>query len=307
MNISPEHYAVFKGGSRTYFNSSIFFPPEIRRDVFLLYGFVRTADDFVDRTPQDADGFLRFREAYETAREGTPAGDPIIDSFVELSARCGFEPSWADAFLRSMEMDLRKRVYPVLDETLEYIYGSAEVIGFFMASIMRLPRAAFRSAARLGRAMQYINFIRDIDEDNRLGRRYLPVDGWKLASLDEEEAKRRPDEFRDFLRSQIGLYRRWQCEAEDGFRFLPRRYRVPVKTASDMYGWTAARIDADPFLVYRKKVKPGRARILRQVLFNALSCAGGMRTGAGLRGNGEAVPVADDPAEGEAELEGDGK
>ncbi|HEQ72648.1 MAG TPA: phytoene/squalene synthase family protein, partial [Spirochaetia bacterium] len=74
------HTAVFKKGSTTYFNSSLFFPEKVRRDVFILYGFVRTADDFVDRIPQNGEGFRRFVKKYRAARAGTPAGDVIIDT-----------------------------------------------------------------------------------------------------------------------------------------------------------------------------------------------------------------------------------
>ncbi|MFP4301728.1 MAG: squalene/phytoene synthase family protein, partial [Spirochaetaceae bacterium] len=61
------HYETFKSGSKTYFNSSVFFPRDVREDVFVLYGFVRVADNYVDQVPQDAEGFYEFRRAYEKA------------------------------------------------------------------------------------------------------------------------------------------------------------------------------------------------------------------------------------------------
>ena len=64
---------VFRNGSRTYFTSSLFFPPEMRRDVLDLYGFVRVADNYMDAIPQDARGFEAFCESYRRALEGLPS------------------------------------------------------------------------------------------------------------------------------------------------------------------------------------------------------------------------------------------
>ncbi len=271
MKIDSVHYETFKKGSKTYFNSSIFFPPEVRKDVFILYGFVRVADNFVDAVPPDAESFYAFRDKYRRALGGQRSGDVIVDDFVELMKRKEFKPEWADAFLRSMEMDLEKSEYDTLDETLEYIYGSAEVIGLFMASILGLPEESFYAARMLGRSMQFINFIRDIEEDLELGRRYIPLTGSTLSSLRQEETAAHPDEFIRFHRMQIDLYKKWHAEAEKGYTFIPRRYLVPIKTAEDMYMWTAEKIAEDPFIVYKKKVKPSKPRIILRIIRNTVT------------------------------------
>lgn len=269
---------VFKAGSTTYFNSSLFFPAAMRTEVFALYGFVRVADNLVDAVPQDADGFYRFRDAYRGAWAGHPAGDPIVDDFVALSRRLSFDPAWAEAFLTSMEADLSKRFYHTEEETLAYIYGSAEVIGLFMAGIMRLPEEAWPAARRLGRAMQFINFIRDVAEDAGFGRRYLPLerDGRRLLDVPDDWrptrdwAQANPLAWAAYLHGHLERYAAWQAEAEAGYAFIPRRPRVAVRTAGDMYNWTAARIAEQPLVVFERKVKPRRWRILAQALWNAL-------------------------------------
>jgi phytoene synthase len=274
----PLHREIFKSGSKTYFNSSLFFPTDVRQDVFVLYGFVRTADNFVDAVPQDPRGFSAFVDRFHAARAGVTTEDPVIDSFVELSRRRDFDDAWSEAFLASMEMDLTKSVYGSIEETLHYIYGSAEVIGLYMAQILGLSSDSHHAAKMLGRAMQYINFIRDIDEDNGLGRTYLPLHETTLPDLSPETARRHPDDFVEFLRNQIARYNGWQAEAEAGFRYIPKRYLIPIRTASAMYNWTARVIEADPFVVYRRKVKPSRPRILVEVLNNALRPAPGVLT-----------------------------
>ncbi len=272
--VHEQHEMIFRAGSRTYFNSSRFFPKEIRDDVFILYGFVRVADNFVDAVPQNREGFREFCRLYEEAsKQKSPSGDLIIDSFVDLEQRKSFDPKWTEAFLHSMALDLEKTDYQTLEETLEYIYGSAEVIGLYMASIMDLPREAHHSASLLGRAMQYINFIRDIDEDNSLGRRYIPLGDSGLKDLRKETAQEDPDRFRDFIRSEIRRYDLWQEEAELGYVFIPRRMRIPIKTAADMYRWTARQIARDPMTVFERKMKPRKSRIILTGLYNMLGGA----------------------------------
>lgn len=268
MRATDLHRRVFKSGSKTYFNSSLFFPVDVRDDVFVLYGFVRVADNFVDSVPQQPEEFHRFVDAYRRSLAGTPSGDVIIDSFVDLARRKDFQPDWTDAFLHSMELDLTKHVHATVKETLEYVYGSAEVIGLYMSRIMGLSSRADHAARMLGRAMQFINFIRDIAEDNRLGRIYLPISESSLADLSPETARADSAEFVRFLRKQLDRYRSWQQEAEAGYVHIPRRYLVPIKTAADMYNWTASTIEHDPFVVFDHKVKPSRARIVARVIGN---------------------------------------
>lgn len=261
---------IFRKGSRTYFHSSRFFPKAVREDVSILYGFVRTADDHVDAVPQRADAFNAFAERFRAARGGRPSGDPVVDGFAALERRLEFDPGWADAFLRSMAMDLEKSRYESVEETLAYIHGSAEVIGLMMASLMALPPESHPSAARLGRAMQYINFIRDFAEDRGLGRRYLPLDGADPRIADESYAREHPEDFAAFLRGHLNRYRIWQKEAVAGYAYIPRRYRIPVAAAADMYWWTAERIERNPLSVFDRQIKPSRLRVWLAVLRNAL-------------------------------------
>lgn len=271
--IDEKIYSIFKRGSKTYFYSTLFFPPKVRRDVFILYSFLRKADDYVDRIPQDTEGFYDFVERYRAASSGEKTGDVVVDSFVELSARKSFNKEWTEAFLRSMEMDITVSSYRTMADLEEYLLGSSEVVGLFMASIMGLDTDSYPHARYLGRAMQYVNFIRDIAEDIELGRLYFPLtelERFDLESLDLSEIRGREDDFRSFLRTQIDIYRDWQRRAEEGYRYIPYRYLVPIKTAADMYLWTSRIIERDPLIVYRRKVRPSRGRVVSGALLNML-------------------------------------
>ena len=271
--IDKRLYSIFQKGSKTFFYSSLFFPTITRRDVFTLYGFFRIADNFVDSIPQDINGFYSFKKKYYKSFNGQISGDIVIDSFVDLLIRKDINPKWVDAFLNSMEMDLTNNSYYTLDETLEYIYGSAEVIGLMMAKILGLNTNTSKYARYLGRSMQYINIIRDIAEDLNYKRSYFPleeIEKYGLINLEYKHTKNNSENFKNFIKQQIKHYYNWQLQAEEGFKYLPKRYLIPVKTASEMYKWTAEQILKEPFLVYRQKVKPLITRILTKTIENII-------------------------------------
>lgn len=266
-------FSIFKRGSKTYFYSSLFYPKEVRKDVFILYSFLRKADDYVDSIPQQKEGFYKFKSLYEDSIEGKRTGNIILDSFAELTKRKNFDPTWGKAFLNSMEMDLYKSTYENIDELSTYLYGSSEVVGLFMARILDLPDESLDSARHLGKAMQYLNFIRDIAEDIELKRVYFPQEDlrrFKIHHLEEDYVKSNPEGFKQFIRKQLETYYSWQEKAEEGFKYMPLRCLISIKTASDMYKWTGKRIEKNPFIVYERKVKPTIPFILSNIFYNSV-------------------------------------
>lgn len=266
-------YKTFEKGSITFFSTTLFFPKRIREDVFTLYAFVRTADDFIDTIPQKIDEFNNFKELYHKALKGENVDNYIIEKFVELMHRKSIKPEWVEAFFDSMISDISLKEYKTFSETLSYIYGSAQVIGLMMCRILNLPESTYIYAELLGKAFQYINFIRDINEDNFLGRRYFPkeeLEKYGLENLTSEYIKENKEKFVVFMKEQLKIFREWSQEAKAGFKFIPKRLRIPIKTASDLFEWTANKIEENPFLVFEKKVKPSKARIYTQIILNAL-------------------------------------
>jgi len=273
---------IFSRASKTYYTSTLLFPRDVREDVFRLYSFVRVADDYVDAVPQQVVEFEDLIAEYDrVAKLGVSELGVLetdnIDTRVarnmrSVELRHDFDPVWTRTFLAAMRADTLPTKYNTLDDTLRYVHGSAEVIGFMMAKLMNVPQGAMQAAAMQGRAMQYINFVRDIAEDIRLGRNYFPAVDLKkydLPNLREATAKKRPDEFREFIRFELGRYREWQKQADAGMHYIPRRYRLPIQTAAAAYGWTAREIERDPFVVYRRKVKPSRARLIGMAIKSA--------------------------------------
>jgi len=256
------------------FYSSLFFPKKIRNDVFICYAFVRRADDLVDTPPIYKEEFYDFKQKYKQAKNGKKTGDIVIDSFVDLAQRRSFDSTWTEAFLNSMEMDLTKKTYETLEELLNYVYGAAEVMGLYMTNILGIDKEAYPYARFLGRSMQCINAIRDIAEDIKLGRLYIPNSDLKehgLKSLEYHYIKRHPENFSNLMKTHITRFCYWLETAEKGYHFMPKRYLISVKTAMDMYQWTAEQLLKNPFIVYEWKVKPLISQIISTVFINLIN------------------------------------
>ncbi len=272
--MSPEK-SIFKNASSTYYFSTKFFPKKIRQDVFRLYSFVRTADDYVDSLPANKKAFNELKNVWldsiknknfdSVHYQRDSLNVRVVKNMVYLARKYGFDPKWVDAFLASMQADLDKKSYANLGAIVRYTYGSAEVIGLMMSKIMGLPDAAMPYAALQGRAMQWINFIRDIQEDNQLGRSYFPqedLNRFGLKNLAQSTAKSSPTALNDFIQFQLSYYHELQQEAEKGFTYIPKRIRMPLETAVENYNWTARQIAKKPQVIYLKKVRPLKFRVL---------------------------------------------
>lgn len=265
---------IFFKGSTTYFTSSLFFPESVRNDVFTLYAFVRLADNYIDQKDQNISDFNEFVKKYQQALSGRSVDETVINDFVQLQTRKKFKQVWIDAFLSAMKQDTKKHLYETINETKKYMYGSAEVIGLMMAAILELPKKSYPSAKMLGRAMQYANFIRDIEEDIILGRQYIPSDvikKYQFTSLNKPMHKSKVLSFKKMIHQEIKRYEAWQAKAEKGFVYIPKRSLIAIKTASDMYRWTMNQIKKDPMIVYQKKVKPSRSTIILTALKNIIT------------------------------------
>jgi 15-cis-phytoene synthase len=276
--------AVFKSSSKTFYYSSLLFPKEIQEEIAILYAFVRIIDNFVDQKEQDRSGFYEFCNAFEKARNDNnfqgykymdnPEHDKILKSYIALEKKYNFEPTWAESFLYAMDLDLNKKTYDTMKELTEYMYGSASVIGLFICKIVNAPVEAYTYAQTLGTAFQYINFIRDINEDiTDLDRIYIPqneLQKFGLGTLEEEIIVKYPDRFNSLIKSQIEYFREWQNKGLEGLKFLPKKLAIAIKTAADMYEWTSRKIEKNPMIIYRKKVKPSKIRILTTGIKNMI-------------------------------------
>ena len=167
---------------RTYYLATRLLPAWKRRHVHALYGFARYADEIVDAMDgapaRDRAARLRaWGDRFLAGLAGVRVDDPILPAVLHTLEVFQLDRADFAAFLRSMAMDLTVAAYPTYGDLLEYMEGSAAVIGTMMLPILGStePAAAREPARQLGFAFQVTNFIRDVAEDLDRGRIYLPL------------------------------------------------------------------------------------------------------------------------------------
>ena len=173
---------------KTYFLATLLLPKAKRPFVHALYGFARYADEIVDDLASEL-SIEEKAQALSTWGNGVLAdlkkgtsNDHVGRALIDTVKRFDIPHEHFEAFLHSMTMDLTVQEYETYEDLLEYVYGSAAVIGLEMVPILGpLHNDAFEAAKKLGIAFQLANFIRDVDEDLDRGRVYLPIK--ELAQL----------------------------------------------------------------------------------------------------------------------------
>jgi len=163
----------------------------IRQDIYNIYGFVRFADEIVDSFHEyDKEDLLdRFEADLEHALTNHISLNPILNAFQQTYHSYAIPHHLVASFLKSMRMDLSKKVYKTEAEYREYIYGSADVVGLMCLCVfVNGDRDKYEqlkdSAMALGSAFQKVNFLRDLKADyDGLERTYFP--NTNLLELDE--------------------------------------------------------------------------------------------------------------------------
>jgi len=188
--------------------------PGIRQDIYNIYGFVRLADEIVDSFHDyDKKALLsRFEQDLDQSLAERISLNPILNAFQETYHRNLIPRHLVDAFMKSMRMDLHKKVYRSEAEYREYIYGSADVVGLmclcvFVKGDAERYEQLRESAMALGSAFQKVNFLRDLKADyDGLERTYFP--NTNLLELDEEsKARIVADIQEDFQKGYQGILR----------------------------------------------------------------------------------------------------
>lgn len=259
--------------SFTFSRATDVFSSNVRVDVRTLYAFLRSADEFVDKPKkQDLEGFKNFKDLTFKSLKGNKINNDVIEEFAKLAKHKKFKSKWINDFFKSMEMDTYKNRYKNFDELKAYTWGSAEVVGLMMARILELPKNADEAAILLGRSFQLANFIRDIGEDLKLGRIYMPQNELKKFKLPTElKLITKDDEknFKKFIEFQINRYKETSDKAQiTGFKYLDIRSRIAIATAEDRYDKTLEEIKKNPLIVFKTKVKPKKQEVVISAILN---------------------------------------
>ncbi len=180
---------------KTYYLATLLLPAWKRPYVHALYGFARYADEIVDdlastlTDAEKADWLIGWGEQFVRDVEAGGSEHEISRAVVDTVRRWDIPMAHVEDFLASMRMDLTVTEYATYDDLMTYVYGSAAVIGLQMVPVLEpvVPReVAEPYAADLGIAFQMSNFVRDVGEDLRRGRVYLPQEDLQAFGVTRE-------------------------------------------------------------------------------------------------------------------------
>jgi phytoene synthase len=255
---------------RTYFLATALLPPAKRPYLHALYGFARHVDDMVDVTGahRDSAGFARWCEDFLAELDWGATSDPVCRAVLDTAARWKIPHSYFADFLESMRMDLTVTGYATYDDLLRYMWGSAAVIG--LQTLPVLGRADNKTgwdrlethAIDLGYAFQLTNFLRDVAEDLRRGRAYLPQESLDQFGVDRGRLRRgRVDEpIRNLLAWEIERARKLYRSAEPGIELVHPASQDCLRTALTLYSAILDEIERNDYDVFSRRARVGLGR-----------------------------------------------
>lgn len=249
-----EHsHEMIRSGSKSFAAAAWLFDPATRSRAYMLYAWCRYSDDQidgqelgqhsglgnVDRSPADQFERLEYlRSSTRDAYLGLPTDDRVFSAFQRVVREASIPQRFPLELLAGFEMDVQGARYRELSDTLLYCYRVAGVVGIMMAYIMGVrEQEALARAADLGIAFQLTNIARDVLDDARNGRCYLP-ETWLRAAGIPEGAFAQPEH-----RAALALVverlldeaDRYYASAKHGLKALPLRSAWAVSTALGVY------------------------------------------------------------------------
>ena len=254
---------------KTYYLATLLLPPAKRPFVHALYGFARYADEIVDdlnSTLSDEEKASALKSWGDQVLADIKVGkshDHIGAALVDTVNRFEIPLSYFEAFLKSMTMDLTITEYHAYEDLLEYVYGSAAVIGLQMVPILgALNPDAYAAAEKLGIAFQLANFIRDIGEDLERGRVYLPITELQASGVTRQMLEDRvlTPQIKAALQFQIARVRQLQKEATPGIAMLSPESRACIEAASELYCGIVDEVEKINYEVFTKRAKTSTLR-----------------------------------------------
>jgi phytoene synthase len=259
---------------RTYYLATLLLPPARRPFVHALYGFARHVDDIVDEASpsagveERAERLAAWSADFFADLEWGATSDPVNRAVMDTIARWSIPHSYFADFLDAMRMDLFRTTYDTYAELEAYMWGSAAVIGLEMLPILGRRDEAVRwdvlegHAIALGTAFQLTNFLRDIGEDLRRGRIYLPQESLRRFAVDLERLRRGAvdEPIRNLLAWEIERARGLYAQASPGIALVHPTSQDCLRTALTLYSEILDEIERADYDVFSARVHVGLAR-----------------------------------------------
>jgi phytoene synthase len=261
--------ASLRGGSKTFFAASLALPHSVRQPATALYAFCRMADDAIDLGTNHEATLRDLHRRLELIYSGSPRHIAADRAFADCARRFAIPKQYPLALLEGFAWDAVGRRYEDLSALRSYGVRVAGTVGAMMAMVMNVrERALVARACDLGVAMQLTNIARDVGEDARNGRLYLPLRWMREAGLNPEAWVARPV----FSRPLARVIERLLAEAralyersDSGLARLPQACRPGMYAARLLYAEIGNEVERRGFdSVSQRAVVPWRrkARIL---------------------------------------------
>jgi len=254
----------------SYYLATRLLPDWKRPHVHALYGFARYADEIVDdlgnglSPAQRAMALADWGERFFGYLQGGRCDEPVLAAVVHTVRSFGIDQADFRAFLTAMAMDLTVTSYATYDDLLGYMDGSAAVIGTMMLPVLESadPARAREPARQLGLAFQLTNFIRDVGEDLRRGRIYLPLaDLARFGVAPADLARPEPTAaVRQLLAFECSRARTHYQAALPGVGLLAPSSQPCIRAALELYGGILDELERRDYQVLRGRVRLSRRR-----------------------------------------------
>lgn len=289
-------------GSKSFAAAAKLFDRDTRRSVLMLYAWCRHCDDVVDgqelghkrghdtTAPVDATAQVeRLRNQTLSAYAGEPQPDPAFAAFQDVALRHAISPHHAFDHLAGFAMDAADARYETIDDLLRYCYHVAGVVGLMMASIMGARDAAVLDrACDLGLAFQLTNVARDIVEDARIGRVYLPAAWLREAGIPITEVAH--EAHREALARVaarlVDHAEPYYDSAMDGVAALPLRSAWAIATARRVYRQIGIEVKRRGARAWDTRAGTSRATKLRLLALGGVDALASRFRKPGARPNG---------------------
>jgi phytoene synthase len=276
--------AMLRTGSRSFFTASLLLPRHVHEPATALYAFCRQSDDAIDGGGEKNAALEGLRARLDAAYAGRPEQAPADRAFAAVVAATGMPRMLPEALLEGFAWDAEGRRYETPCSLYDYAARVAGSVGGMMTVLMGTrSRTALARACELGVAMQLTNIARDVGEDARAGRLYLPLSWLRDAGVDPDEFLAQPvfsPALGQVVRRLIGCSERLYARGEAGIAELPMACRPGIRAASRLYAGIGREIVQQGFdsVTHRAHVSTARkaalvARSLAPVSSKGGACA----------------------------------
>ena len=254
--------------SKSFYLASGFLPEEKRTAVRALYAFCRTVDDIVDESSEgEQDAQLNYwRRMVET--NSFTDNDLIAAAWSDTLARYHIPRHYALQLVDGVARDLFQARYQTFEELATYCYGVASTVGLMSMCIVGFKdKAAVPYAIKLGVALQMTNILRDVGEDFRNGRVYLPREELAFYGIRESDIAegRITDPWRQFMKFQIERTRQLYQESWAGMKLLEQDGQFAIGAASVFYQGILDEIERKDYDVFRQRAALSTWKKVRRI------------------------------------------